>query len=203
MGYAVRHRGGIFLFDTGLGFGNPDLEARYHPVQRRIDDALAEVGIALADVTAVANCHLHADHAGQNSAFPEIPIYVQAPEWEIAHTTDHTILEWIDFPAARYVQITGDHDPIRRDQDRGDAGPYPGPPVPGGRDGPRPDGRSSARLSIRSDEWSGEPDELEGRSGAPDREAYDRSTQRLHALEPAFAHFGHDRRSWTRAQGQS
>ena len=52
--------------------------------------------------TAVANCHLHADHAGQNSAFPGVPIYVQAAEWEIAHTTDHTILEWIDFPGADY-----------------------------------------------------------------------------------------------------
>ncbi len=202
MGYAVRHRGGIFLFDTGLGFGNPDLEARYHPVQRRIDDALAEVGIALADVTAVANCHLHADHAGQNSAFPEVPIYVQAPEWEIAHTTEHTVLEWIDFPAARYVQITGDHAPFDGIRIMATPGHTPG----------------HQSLVVETDhgltvlvgqavytvdEWSGEPDELEGRSGASDRDAYDRSTQRLHALEPAFAHFGHDRRSWTRAQGQS
>ena len=99
MGYAIRHRGGIFLFDTGLGFGNEELDERYHPVARRIGDALAGAGIEIADVTAVANCHLHADHAGQNSAFPDVPIYVQATEWEIAHTTDHTILEWIDFPA--------------------------------------------------------------------------------------------------------
>ena len=49
------------------------------------------------------------------------------------------------------------------------------------------------------EEWVGEPDELEGRSSAPDREAYDRSTERLHALEPARVHFGHDRRSWSRA----
>ena len=28
MGYAIRHRGGIFLFDTGLGFGNEELDER-------------------------------------------------------------------------------------------------------------------------------------------------------------------------------
>ena len=112
MGYAIRHRGGIFLFDTGLGFGNEELDERYHPVARRIGDALAGAGIAIEDVTAVANCHLHADHAGQNAAFPDVPIYVQAAEWEIAHTTDHTILEWIDFPAARYVRLSGDHEPF-------------------------------------------------------------------------------------------
>jgi hypothetical protein len=48
------------------------------------------------------------------------------------------------------------------------------------------------------EEWVGEPGELEGRSNAPDREAYDRSTERLHALEPARVYFGHDRRSWRR-----
>jgi glyoxylase-like metal-dependent hydrolase (beta-lactamase superfamily II) len=28
----------------------------------------------------------------------------------VAHTTDHTILEWIDYPGATYVQVAGDHD---------------------------------------------------------------------------------------------
>ncbi len=48
------------------------------------------------------------------------------------------------------------------------------------------------------DEWAGEPDELEGRSGAPDRDAYDQSLQRLRELEPEQVYFGHDRRSWQR-----
>ncbi|MFL5713914.1 MAG: N-acyl homoserine lactonase family protein [Chloroflexota bacterium] len=198
MGYAIRHRGGIFLFDTGLGFGNEELEERYHPVQRPIGDALDEVGIALADVTAVANCHLHADHAGQNSAFPEIPIYVQASEWEIAHTTEHTVLEWIDFPGSRYVQLGGDHEPFEGLRIVATPGHTPG----------------HQSLAVETDqglavlvgqavytvdEWAGERDELEGRSSAPDRDAYDRSTERLHALQPASVHFGHDRRSWRRA----
>ena len=198
MGYAIRHAGGIFLFDTGLGFGNEELDERYHPVARRIGDALAGAGIEMADVTAVANCHLHADHAGQNAAFPDVPIYVQAAEWEIAHTTDHTILEWIDFPAARYVRLTGDHEPFEDLRIVTTPGHTPG----------------HQSLAVETDgglillagqavytveEWVGEPDELEGRSDAPDREAYDRSTGRLHALEPARVHFGHDRRSWSRA----
>jgi glyoxylase-like metal-dependent hydrolase (beta-lactamase superfamily II) len=198
MGYAVRHRGGILLFDTGLGFGNQELDERYHPVARRIGDALADVGIAIDDVTAVANCHLHADHAGQNLAFPAVPIYVQATEWELAHTTDHTILEWVDFPSARYVQLAGDHEPF--DGLRIVATP----------------GHTAGHQSLAVetdhglvvlagqavytvDEWAGTPDELEGRTTARDQEAYDRSLERLHGLEPTLVHFGHDRRSWSRA----
>ena len=98
--YAVRHQGGVLLFDTGFGFGNDELDAYYGIKARRIPDVLAEAGIAPDDVTAVVNCHLHVDHAGQNRLFPGIPIYVQPAEWEIAHTTEHTILDWIDFPGA-------------------------------------------------------------------------------------------------------
>ena len=32
--YAIRHRAGIVLFDTGFGFGNAELDAHYHPVRR-------------------------------------------------------------------------------------------------------------------------------------------------------------------------
>ena len=40
MGYLVRHRGGLLLFDTGFGFGNAELDERYHPKPVRIEDAL-------------------------------------------------------------------------------------------------------------------------------------------------------------------
>ena len=112
MGYAVRHEGGILLFDTGFGFGSAELEATYHPVGRPVDEVLAKAGIPIGDITAVVNCHLHADHAGQNARFPGVPIFVQPVEWELAHTPDHTILEWIDFPGARYEQVAGDHEPV-------------------------------------------------------------------------------------------
>jgi N-acyl homoserine lactone hydrolase len=199
MGYAIRHRGGIFLFDTGLGFGNEELDERYHPDARRIEDALADAGISIADVTAVANCHLHADHAGQNSAFPDVPIYVQATEWEIAHTTDHTILDWIDFPSARYVPLTGDRELLEGIR----IVTTPGH-TPGHQSLAVETDRGLTVLAGQAiytvDEWVGTPDELEGRTNAPDRDAYDRSTERLHALDPALVHFGHDRRVWRRAE---
>jgi glyoxylase-like metal-dependent hydrolase (beta-lactamase superfamily II) len=199
MGYAIRHRGGVFLFDTGLGFGNDELDDRYHPAAKRIGDALADAGIPIADVTAVANCHLHADHAGQNAAFSDVPIYVQATEWEIAHTTDHTILEWIDFPGARYVQLSGDHEPVAGLRIVATPGHTPGHQSLA-VDTDHGLVLLAGQAVYTVDEWAGEPDELEGRSSAPDREAYDRSTDRLHGLEPVVVHFGHDRRSWRRAR---
>src|SRR6188472_2562345 len=71
--YAVRHRRGVLLFDTGFGFGNDELDAYYSISARRVEDVLSEAGIVMEDVTAVVNCHLHVDHAGQNSVFPGIP----------------------------------------------------------------------------------------------------------------------------------
>jgi hypothetical protein len=46
--------------------------------------------------------------------------------------------------------------------------------------------------------WAGDPTPLEGRSGAPDVEAYDRSIARLRALDSKVVRFGHDRTAWTR-----
>jgi glyoxylase-like metal-dependent hydrolase (beta-lactamase superfamily II) len=196
MAYVVRHRGGLLLFDTGFGFGNAELDAYYRPRARRLEDVLAEVGIALGDVNAVVNCHLHVDHAGQNALFPGVPIFVQPAEWEIAHTTDHTILEWIDFEQARYMHIAGDHQP------------YPGIRVlatPGHTLGHQSLAvETSAGLAVlagqavyTAGEWAGDPDAWEGRSRAPDKAAYDRSVERLRALRPAQVLFGHDRERWT------
>ena len=195
--YAVRHRGGVLLFDTGFGFGNAELDAYYRITARRVPDVLTEAGISMADVTAVVNCHLHVDHAGQNSLFPAIPIYVQPAEWEIAHTTDHTILEWIDFDGSRYEQIEGDHalsDDITLLATPGHTPGHQSLAV-----------RTRAGLVILAGqacytaaEWAGDLTPLEGRSGAPDIEAYDRSIARLRDLDSEVVRFGHDREVWTR-----
>ena len=195
--YAVRHRGGVLLFDTGFGFGNEELDAYYRVKARRVSDVLAGVGIAMDDVTAIVNCHLHVDHAGQNAAFPGVPIYVQPAEWEIAHTTDHTILDWIDFAGADYRPIAGDHEPV--DGIRILA-------TPGHTVGHQSLVVSTARGDVvlagqalyTPGEWVGDPAAREGRSRAPDRAAYDRSVERLKALDPAEVAFGHDRHPWTR-----
>ena len=195
--YAIRHPDGVVLFDTGFGFGNAELDAVYHPRPRRIDDVLADAGIDRETIDTVVNCHLHADHAGQNGAFPGIPIYVQPAEWEIAHTTEHTILDWIDFPGADYRLIAGDHEPV--DGIRVVA-------TPGHTVGHQSLVVATARGDVvlagqalyTPGEWAGDPDAREGRSRAPDQGAYDRSVMSLKALDPVEVAFGHDREVWRR-----
>lgn len=200
MGYAVRHRGGVLVFDTGFGFGNPELDEVYAPVGRPILELLREAGVARDEVTAVVNCHLHVDHAGQNAAFPGIPIYVQPIEWEIAHTTDHTILEWIDFPGARYERVAGDHEVADGIRVMATPGHTPG------HQSLEVDAREGRTVLVGQacytvEEWIGGPDALEGRSSAPGQGAYDRSIERLRSLHPSRVLFGHDRRSWTADPG--
>ena len=195
--YAVRHGRGVLLFDTGFGFGNDELDAYYRITARRVPDVLAEAGIAMEDVTAVVNCHLHVDHAGQNALFPNIPIYVQAAEWEVAHTTEHTILEWIDFPGADYRLIAGDHEPVEGIR----IVATPGHTV--GHQSlvvatTRGDVVLAGQALYTAGEWAGDVGALEGRSRAPDVTAYDRSVERIKALDPAQVAFAHDREVWTR-----
>jgi glyoxylase-like metal-dependent hydrolase (beta-lactamase superfamily II) len=193
--YAVRHADGVLLFDTGFGFGNDELDATYHQRARRLGDVLAEAGIRIDEIDVVVNCHLHADHAGQNLALPGVPIYVQPIEWEAAHTTDYTILEWIDAPDTDYRPVAGDHEL------------FPGIALiatPGHTAGHQSlvvetdAGRTilAGQAVYSHAEWTGHPAGIEGRTSARDRAAYDRSVDRLRRLEPARVLFGHDRRSW-------
>lgn len=108
--FAVRHPDGVFVFDTGIGTGHAWIEEHYRPRVRLIDDALAEAGIRLADVVAIANSHLHFDHCGQNRVFSGVPISVQRAEWESARADGYTIREWVDFPGARYELVEGDRE---------------------------------------------------------------------------------------------
>lgn len=106
--FAIRHARGLVLVDTGIGFGNAEIEEDYRPVLYRLGDVLQQHGLSLADVITVINTHLHFDHCGQNNLFPSIPIYVQAAEYAAAHQPDFTIPEWVDFPGATYQQVIAD-----------------------------------------------------------------------------------------------
>ena len=84
VGYVVRHPDGLFLFDTGFAPIDDGTRERYQPQAVNVERALAGMGLRPTDVDVVANCHLHADHGGGNSAFPGTPIYVQRLELEAA-----------------------------------------------------------------------------------------------------------------------
>jgi N-acyl homoserine lactone hydrolase len=196
--YAVRHPSGVFLFDTGFAPEGPELDEfylRWDVQPRDIDDVLSDAGIDRGEITAIANCHLHLDHSGQNSRFPGTPIYVQRAEWAAAHEPDYTYLPSVDFPDAAYVEVAGEVEA-----------------APGMRIVPTP-GHSPGHQSLLIDspegllllagqavyshgEWVGLSDAREGASTAQDRSAYERSIARLKAFHPKRVLFGHDRDGW-------
>jgi glyoxylase-like metal-dependent hydrolase (beta-lactamase superfamily II) len=175
------------------------MEERYHPRSRRLAEVLGEAGIRTSDLKAVANCHLHVDHAGQNSAIKGCPTYVQRAEWDIAHNTDHTILEWIDFEGADYHLIDGDHELASGVRLIATPGHTPGHQS---MVVDQPEGLVvlAGQAVYSAGEWTGEPNAREGRSRAPDVDAYDDSVARLKALDPVRVHFAHDRAIWDRPQ---
>jgi N-acyl homoserine lactone hydrolase len=197
--HAVIHRKGAFLFDNGAGVGNAEVEARFSPRVTPIEDALVALGISMADVTAVANCHLHFDHSGQNARLPRgVPIFVQRREWAMVNEPDYTVPEWIDVPGLTYEVLDGETEV-----------------APGLRLIPTP-GHTAGHQSLVVEasagsivlagqalqsraEWDGatEPS-ASGRSSAPDPDAYGRSVERLRALEPVRVHFAHDPAIWQR-----
>lgn len=198
--HAVAHRDGVFLFDTGIGSGRPEIDEELSPERVPLPDALAEHGIAMADVTSVGNCHLHVDHSGQNGLFPSRPIFVQRREWAMVHEPDYTIPDWVDVPGLSYELIEGE------------AEVAPGLrliPTPGHAPGHQslavdtPEGTvmiaGQAVLSLA--EWQGSTDETETGEPKPDDErhaAYVASVARLRALEPVRVHFVHDPAVWAR-----
>ncbi len=197
MGYAVRHPRGVLLVDTGIGFGHEWVDQAYRPRSRRVREVLAKAGVDATDVTAIVNSHLHFDHSGQNSAFPGVPIYVQEAEWEVAHSTEHTVLEWVDFPGARYERVAGDHDLL------------PGMRIiatPGHTIGHQSVVVESQEGNVivagqavyTRGEWAGVTGAWDGASRAWNRAAYEESVDRLRRLNPIRVFFGHDRRAWSR-----
>ncbi len=111
-GFAVRHPAGVFLFDTGIGSGDEWVDANLRPEVRTIDAALAEHGLRVQDVVAIANSHLHFDHCGQNPRFPGTPIWVQREEREAARGVGYTVSAWVEFPGARYTVVQGEAVPL-------------------------------------------------------------------------------------------
>lgn len=108
--FLVRHPDGPVLLDTGFATGHAKAEQLYHPVIRDFDAVLRAASLRLEDTRAVANCHLHIDHSGNNFRFPHVPIFVQKVERESATTTlDYSLPEkTITFPDAKLEVLDGE-----------------------------------------------------------------------------------------------
>ncbi len=109
--FLIRHPDGPILLDTGLAAGHAKAEAIFHPVIRPFDEILREASLRAEDVRAVANCHLHVDHAGNNFRFPGKPIFVQRSERDAAGTTlDYSLPDkTIAFPGAK-LEVLNDEE---------------------------------------------------------------------------------------------
>jgi N-acyl homoserine lactone hydrolase len=111
-GYLVRHDRGLLLLDTGLGRGDEDTERWYRPVRVPLPDALRTAGVALDELTLVANCHLHFDHCGGNPLLGSTPILCQRVELATARGGDYTFDHLLDHPGARYDVLDGEAEPL-------------------------------------------------------------------------------------------
>lgn len=110
-GFLVPYRGGRLLFDTGMSPIDQNTRARYHPRLRTMVDALGSVGARVTDIDVIANCHMHADHAGGNHHFPNVRVVVQHAELEAARQPDFTFPQYaFDYPGAQLDVVEGETD---------------------------------------------------------------------------------------------
>jgi len=108
-GFLVPYSGGTLLFDTGMSPIDEETRDRYHPRLRSPAEALASVGAEVADIDVIANSHLHADHAGGNYHFPNVPVMVQRAELEAARQPDYTFPQYtFDYPGVRLEVVEGE-----------------------------------------------------------------------------------------------
>lgn len=108
LGYLVDHGGELLLFDTGIADADPETDAHYRPYRRPLREALGAAGVTPADIALVINCHLHFDHIGGNPLFPGTPLLAQSAELALARGGGHTFEHLVDFPGARYEELTGE-----------------------------------------------------------------------------------------------
>src|SRR5256884_6492932 len=135
----VEHDDGLVLVDTGLGNKEGDKFKDIYGVanegkdgRTQLEDALAELGYAPADVRWVIDTHLHFDHAGGNTyrevvkggggaegairiTFPRATYLVQKGELEFArHTNERTAASYLrgNFESVPFTLIDGDAEPL-------------------------------------------------------------------------------------------
>ena len=123
----VEHDAGPVLIDTGIGNKENEKFLRIYGVDNdgangptRLDDALAEVGIAREHVRFVINTHLHFDHAGGNTyvdrrdaARPRSRSAAGAKE-----RRETSLPALVSFPNATYIVQAGELDAATHPNER-------------------------------------------------------------------------------------
>ena len=107
--YLVRHPSGPVLLDTGIGVGLAEVETMYKPVRRPFDEVLRDAGVLPGEIRALANCHLHFDHSGNNFRFPNVPILAQKVEREAVRAPNYTLPGPVaEFDGANFELLEGE-----------------------------------------------------------------------------------------------
>jgi N-acyl homoserine lactone hydrolase len=194
-GFVVPHpTAGAILIDSGVG-GPEKLLTDWRVVNRSVADALAEHDLAVGDIQAVVNSHLHFDHCGQNAVFKHAPFFVQRAELERARRDQKALSDWFDFAGARFELLDGDAEIAEGVRALATPGHTVGhQSILVGQEGAPQVMIGDAAYTT---ELYADPDreaEALPRGQAADHGAWSRSLRLVHSLRPGAVHFCHDTR---------
>lgn len=92
---------------------NPQWISPHIAAHERPDRQLEKLNLSPSDLDFVINTHMHFDHAGGNSLFVGVPVYVQAAE--LSAMQNSTIQNpWWDAPGLQFHTVQGDWSPVDR-----------------------------------------------------------------------------------------
>ncbi len=106
--YLVMGGSDIVLVDTGVGEGNSYVERTFEPNITSMKEELARFALATSDINLIVNSHLHFDHCGNNTMFPQAEIFIQRAELAVARMPNYTITDWFDYEGAQLHEISGE-----------------------------------------------------------------------------------------------
>ena len=186
----------VVLVDTGVGSGNAYVDRTFEPDRVPVENELVKFGVIGEDVTMVVNSHLHFDHCGNNSAFPNARIFVQEAELAVARTTAYTVRDWFDYEGARIRPVAGDLEIAEGVLLMATSGHTPGHQsvVVDTRDGIA---IVAAQAAFNADEFrrGGDP-EVQAHEGL--QNVYRQSIDRIRAAGAQHVYFSHDAAGWCR-----
>ena len=211
-GFLVRDAKDCVLVDTGVGSGSDLIDRLYKPVCADLSAVLRDVGVSVAEITAIVNSHLHFDHCGNNSLFPSVPIFVQEAELNAAQEANYTVPEWVSFPGANYEPVSGSLSISASLELQPTPGHTPGHQFLVVRSGEQVEvivaqaSYTAAEFQLfanRAGEHQPQADaeaqEYLRSNATWSEDAYLASVASLHRLRPSRAYFSHDPIVWTRA----